>query len=118
MIKYFLLIGATLILNSCQNEQKFDKVKWAEEADLMTFPNRKFMINDLIKNYHLKGKTYNEIIELLGQPQSNIDNDQQVFYDVDIDYGTDIDPIYSKTLNLKFSKDSVVLKVDVVELRK
>ena len=113
MTKYFLFIGTTLILNSCQSEQKFDKAKWAEVADLMTFPNRKYMINDLIKNYQLKGKTYNEIIEFLGQPQSGMDFDHEVYYDIDVDYGSDIDPIYTKTLTLGFSKDSITQKVVV-----
>lgn len=112
----FLLIATSLF--SCQTQKKFDKVKWAEVADLMTFPNRKFMVDDLTKNIQLKGKQYNEIIDLLGQPQGKGDNDLQMFYDIDVDYGSDIDPVYSKTLTFQFDKDSIVKTFEVKEWRK
>jgi len=110
---FFLLLVATFY--SCQTKQKFDKAKWAEVADLMTFPNRKYMIDDLVKNYQLKGKNYNEIVELLDQPQSKLDSTMEIFYDIDVDYGWDIDPVYSKTLTILFDKDTVVkdFKVNV-----
>jgi hypothetical protein len=119
MKKQFIFLSLILLSFSCGTangtEQKFDKTRWAEVADLMTFPNRKYMIEDFAKNYHLKGKKYGEIIELLGQPQSELDSNLNVFYNVDIDYGADIDPVYSKTLMLQFDRDTVVneFKVDV-----
>ena len=106
------------MLFSCRIEKKFDKEKWVEVADLMTFPNRKYMINDLVKNFQLKGKTYNEIIELLGQSQSDMNSEHQIFYDVDINYGFDIDPVYTKILLLQFDKDSIVKNFEVREWKK
>ena len=103
---------------SCQTKQKFDKVKWAEVADLMTFPNRKLMIDDLANNFKLKGKKYEEIVDLLGQPQGKGDNDLQIFYDIDVKYGSDIDPVYTKTFNFQFDKDSIVKTVEVKEWKK
>ena len=114
----YFFISLLVILSSCRTEIKFDKVKWAEKADLMTFSNRKSMINDLIKNYHLRGQSYKQIIELLGEPQSDLDSNFKIFYDVDIDYGSDIDPVYSKTLSFQFSIDSIVQKYDVIEWKK
>jgi hypothetical protein len=76
------------------------------------------MIDDLIKNYELKGKKYHEIIELLDRPQGKEDNDLQIFYDIDVNYGRDIDPVYSKTLMFQFDKDSVVNMFKVEEWKK
>ena len=101
----------------CRRQEKFDKVKWKEMGDLMTFPNRKYMTNDLVKNYQLVGKSYKDIVELLDEPQSKLDSTLETFYDIDINWGT-IDPTYVKTLNLKFSKDSIVERFEVKEWRK
>jgi hypothetical protein len=76
------------------------------------------MIDDLTKNYALKGKKYHEIVELLNIPQGKGDNDLQIFYDVDVDYGSDIDPVYSKTLCIQFDKDSIVEMFEVEEWKK
>ena len=108
MTRQFIFLLLTLTLFSCKTQQKFDKAKWAEVADLMTFPNRKYMIDDLVKNYQLKGKKYREIVELLDKPQTSLDSTMKIFYDIDVDYGWNIDPIYSKTLLISFDKDTVV----------
>ena len=118
MAKHIIFLSLALTLLSCQRQQKFDKAKWAEVADLMTFPNRKYMIDDLIKNYQLKGRKYNEIVKLLNEPQSKLDSTLQIFYDINVDYGWDIDPVYSKTLNISFNKDTVVKSFQVIEWKK
>lgn len=116
--KILLLLAITVTIYSCQQKQKFEKTKWAEVADLMTFPHRKYMIDDLVQNYQLKGKTYHELVELLGQPQSKLDSTLQVFYDIDVDYGWDIDPVYTKTLSIVFDKDTIVKSFEVQEWKK
>ena len=113
MTRQFIFLSLTLTLFSCQSQQRFDKEKWAEIADLMTFPNRKHMIDDLVKNYQLKGKKYSEIVELLDKPQSKLDSTMEIYYDIDVDYGFDIDPIYSKTLSITFDKDTLVKTFEV-----
>ena len=113
MTRLFIFLSLSLTHFSCQTQQKFDKVKWAEVADLMAFPNRKYMIDDLVKNYQLKGKKYSEIVELLNEPQSKLDSTMQIFYDIDVDYGSDIDPIYSKILLITFDNDTVVKSYEV-----
>ena len=114
MTKAFLIL-LTFILSACQ--QKFDKQKWAQVDDLMTFPNRKYMLEDLFNNYNLKGRKYSEIINLLDQPQDGLDSLGRIVYNIDIDYGVE-DPAYSKTLVLQFSKDSVVNAYQVDEWHK
>lgn len=118
MSKFFLFLFFIDTICSCQTQQKFDKENWAEVADLMTFPNRKYMIDDLVKSHRLKGKKYNEIIELLGRPQSIVDSTFELFYDIDVDYRSDIDPVYTKTLSFQFDKDSIVRAFEVREWKK
>lgn len=118
MVKFFISVIFVVTLYSCQTRQKFDKAKWAEVADLMTFPNRKYMIDDLVKNYQLKGMTYQQLIELLDTPQNKLDSTLRVYYDIDVDYGTDIDPVYTKILSIEFDKDTVVRHFEVQEWRK
>lgn len=105
-------------LCSCRSRQKFNKAEWGEMADLMMFPNRKYMIDDLVDNYQLKGLTYQEIVELLGPPQSKLDSNLETYYDIDIDYGWDIDPVYTKMLDIKFDQDTIVKEFEVKEWEK
>jgi hypothetical protein len=113
----FLLV-LFITISACHPKRKFEKERWAEVADLMTFPNRKYMIDDLIHNYKLKGKTYYQIIRLLGEPQSKLDSTFKIFYNIDVDYGNDIDPVYTKTLSITFNKENVVKKIEVYEWEK
>ncbi len=86
----------------------------------MQFPNRKYMIDDLLKNITLKGRTHAQIIDILGQPQSELElgSDFRMSYDVDIDYGKDIDPVYTKKLTIIFSSDTIVRDARVIEWKK
>src|SRR5207247_5588504 len=118
MKRQLIFFSLSLFLFSCQTRQKFNKIRWAQVADLMTFPNRKYMVDDLITNYHLRGKKYNEIIQLLGQPQGGIDSNLQMFYDIEVHYGSHIDPVYSKTLSFQFDRDSLVTNCEVKEWKK
>ena len=79
----------------------------------MTFPNRKHIIDDLVKNYQLKGKKYSEIVELPDKPQSQLDSIMEIYYDINVDYGFNIDPIYIKTLSITFDKDTLVKSFEV-----
>lgn len=118
MAKFFISALFIVTFYSCQTQHKFDKNKWAEVGDLMTFPNRKAMIDDLTKNIPLKGKSYQDIISLLGQPQYSLDSSMEIGYNIDEDYGSDIDPIYTRSLLLHFDKDSTVKSFEVKEWKK
>jgi hypothetical protein len=113
LIPFIILVG----LISCKNfgQIKFDKIKWMTKDD-MEFPFRKKMLNDLTTNYKLAGLKYGEIIKLLGEP--NFSDSSSFAYQVIEDYGSDIDPVYTKNLDFKFDKDSVITSYKIAEWKK
>lgn len=114
--RFLFVIFISMIMISCNT--RFDKTEWLSNDGIEDYPNRNKMINDLLANYKLKGLTYKQLIDLIGKP-SNIRNDSNwVFYPVKIDYGHDIDPIYTKYLTFQLSKDSVVINFKIEEWNK
>lgn len=95
---------------------KYDYNSWIEKGDLETYPNRKSMVDDILKHLNLKGQTITEITSLLGQPDFIKHN--EIGYKIDEDYGTNIDPIASTTLTLKFNHDSIITQVTKDEWKK
>jgi|SRR6267154_457228 len=96
-MKTLLTIGAILILTtSCQ--QKFNSEKWKTEEDLRTYPFREAMLSDIVDNKKFIGLTFRQILDSLGQP-TYLEN-EQIFYSIKTDYGTDIDPVYTKERTL------------------
>lgn len=59
MKKWLLIIPFILLLSSCFNKQ-FDSEKWKTEEN-----EQYYMLEDIVKNKRLFGKTKNEIIGLL-----------------------------------------------------
>jgi hypothetical protein len=114
-----LLLGCCLVfIVGCENsnKMKFDKVEWDEGDDISSPPSaRNKMLTDLIENHRLKGLKYNEVINLLGQP--NAHDSTSFSYDIVIKYDV-IDPYYVKSLWFNFSKDSVVTDFHVEEWEK
>jgi hypothetical protein len=104
-------------MNSCKMQVKFDKDKWSEKNDVdFPSPYRKKMLNDLVTNYKLVGLSYTEIINLLGSP--NFKDSSSLGYTIIVDYGHDIDPVYSKTLDFTFGKDSIIKSFKINEWKK
>jgi hypothetical protein len=94
-------------------------VKWDEKPDLVfTPPYRKKMLKDLTTNHKLVGLKYLEIIRLLGAPNFQDSATASFGYDIIINYDSDVDPIYTKTLNFTISKDSVIISFKVNEWKK
>jgi hypothetical protein len=72
------------------------------------------MLNDLINNHHLKGLTYRQLIDSIGVP--HIDSGSyEAYYNIILDYGWDIDPVYSKDLVVQLNQDSVVTGFTIKE---
>jgi len=112
----FLIICVLLI--AYKNESKFDKVGWTVKGDLNSYPNRDRMLNDLIKNQKLKGLTYRQLIINIGEPEKNVIGDKNlIYYDIVTDYGLDIDPVYIKTLEFKFDRDSIITDYRINEIK-
>lgn len=100
------------------NNDKFDKMAWNEKGDLGTYPNRKKMLKDLLNNYQLKGLTYKQLIDLLGEPETYSDEEPNTAtYNIVTDYGGDIDPVYIKNLEVKFGADSIMRNVTINEIK-
>jgi hypothetical protein len=111
------LLILTSMLFSCNS--KFEKSKWIQTDDIENYPFRDRMIKDLTSNHKLKGLTYSQLIDLIGKPHGNIQNDSNwISYPIKIKYGGDIDPIYTKYLTFKLSKDSVVIDFKINEWKK
>jgi hypothetical protein len=112
--RFFFMIILGIVMISCN--KRFDKTEWISGDGIENYPHRINMINDLLTNYKLKGLTYNQLIDLIGKPQSNIQNDSNwIYYPIKINYKNDIDPIYTKYLVFKLSMDSVVIDYKINE---
>jgi hypothetical protein len=83
------------------------------------YPERKEMMKDLMNNHQLKGLTYKQLIDLLGEPEMYPDEEPNtVTYNILTDYGRDIDPVYIKNMEVKFSSDSIVTDVSINEIKR
>jgi hypothetical protein len=107
-------------LTSCQ--QEFDSKKWDISID-GTYPHREKMVDNLVERHGLKGKTVQEITDLLGVPDNYYDhNPYEMTYQIVVDYGFNIDPVYSKYLVLYLddsdriiNKSNRIIKVKIQE---
>lgn len=113
-----MLVAVTMtsLLYSCATEpMPFDPVGWNKPTDL-GYRYRAKMVNDLLENHLAKGMTKAKAIELLGSPQNNPNIDPStVQYEIEEDYGHNIDPVHGKTLVLTFQGDSVLVNTEIVD---
>lgn len=115
IIAHFALFA--FLFSSCNSEIKFDKAKWDEYPDLaFSPPYRNKMLADLTTHHKLTGLHYSELIDLLGKP--NFKDSSFIGYTILVDYGSDIDPVYTKKLDFNFSKDSVITSFRIGEWKK
>jgi outer membrane protein assembly factor BamE (lipoprotein component of BamABCDE complex) len=111
-----LLILTILFLTAsgCHRSDKFDRQKWSY-GDGLEYPQRNDLVDDLVKNHHLKGLTYRQVIDSLGRPQSR-DTLILSYQIMDNSYEYNRKkPIHKKNLILYFSKDSVVTRIEVYD---
>ena len=116
-MKFLYFSFLTLFISSCNRSHTFDKKNWSEHTDLINYPNRKYMLDDLLKNYELKGKSYTQIIELLGQPviiPLRTDTISELLYEIEMDFGKDKTFKHVKTLSLKFNSDKIVQDFKII----
>lgn len=124
MTKYFevsfrvlQLLIVVIFAGSCTQDINFDRNKWTERTDPI-YPSayRAQMLTDLTTKHKLVGLSYSQLINYLGDPDSKEIN--SLVYTVAIDYGSDIDPIYSKKLEFSFSKESIITSFKILEWKK
>ena len=117
LLRNLLLFIVLFGLFSCKDfgQIKFDKGKWRTTDD-MEFSYRNKMLKDLTTNYKLVGLKHSQIIDLLGEP--NFSDSSSFAYQVIEDYGSDIDPVYTKNLDFEVSKESIITAFKIEEWKK
>ena len=88
--------------------------------DLGLYPSRDKMLNDLLENYKIKDIPYSELIKLIGNPEYIDTTNSKVTlqYNILTDFGHDIDPVHTKTLEIELQTDSVVKDFKINEWKK
>ncbi len=115
-MRLICILTFLIILTSCEKQITFDSKKWKVYKDLEVYPHRELMLRDIIDNKRLIGLSYQSVIDSLGQPENYTDKkENQLWYPVIVDYGSDIDPVYLKRLMLTMNNDSTVEKVEIIE---
>lgn len=102
---------------SCTQNVDFERTKWVERTDPI-YPSayRSAMLKDLTTNHKLIGLSCSQLINYLGDPDAKENN--SVFYTIAVDFGSDIDPVYSKELEFSYSKDSTITSFKILEWKK
>lgn len=93
---------------------KFNKSQWDSVGDLHSYPYRESMVEDLIAHHKIKGLTYHQLIDSLGQPDNYGDIHDSIRYDIVTNYGY-LDPKSGKYLAIGLNKDSVATGLKVVD---
>ncbi|WP_316785316.1 hypothetical protein [Pedobacter frigiditerrae] len=114
-MKWTFLIVVFFIL-ACNRQIKFDKKDWATREDMFPCACREFMVEDLKKNYKLTGISEKQLIKLLGKP--DLIDTSIISYELIVDYGYDIDPIYIKSLDFKVDSNKNVINFEIKEWKK
>lgn len=120
-MKKYVFLTISIFLFSCQAKDKFSTKAWVEQSDFGKYPNRKYIVDDLLKNHKLKGKSHSEIIDLLGEPmprELDFRRNTTLLYPIDIKGGKNDELIYTKALWIKFGNDSMVHSFEVTEWKK
>ncbi len=118
-MRQFFLFTTVLLFFSCSGGSgKFDKDLWQKQSDK---PNtyRESMIKDLIENKLLEGVSYQEIVRLLGEPDSKATYKEQftLNYDISKTENSNQEPARIKSLIITFGSDSLVGGFNVEELK-
>ncbi len=107
-----LLVG--LALGSCKRDREFNHYGWTKGADAGFPPAaRSQMLTDLLIKHKLAGMHYASVLNLLGEPDQT--DSTGLSYKIEIDYGIDIDPVYSKDLLLYMNEDSIITGYKIEE---
>jgi outer membrane protein assembly factor BamE (lipoprotein component of BamABCDE complex) len=106
--KIFLLIVITLLSSCGVKDMEFEKSKWNERFDGF-YEYRENMVQDLMENHLEKGMELKNVVKLLGEPGNYHNKEEnEIIYEIMVDYGWNIDPMEGKELHIEFDKDSIV----------
>ena len=102
------LIVCTVQLSVNEYTSKFNQNRWLNHAD-----KRVHMVDDLLQKYKLKGKSNEEITQLLGAPTETRSGGEGVITLYYLGTERDFIPIDSEQLILQFDRDGKVMEYTV-----
>ncbi|MCR9249100.1 MAG: outer membrane protein assembly factor BamE [bacterium] len=107
-ISQLLIICLTVLaVSSCNSKQRFNSDEWKKKGlDWWMTDFREKMVGDLIESDTLIGMNREQVIELLGLPES--ENKTELEYLIIEKYGFDIDPEYISNLIVEFDDNGQV----------
>lgn len=118
-MKNFLIFFSIMICISCQHKakeattpEKFEKIKWQTGVD-GEYPFREKMLPDLLYTDIIRRLKRDSILSLLGEPTRKDTN--FLFYRVKQQNFAGMIPLHTKTLVIKFAKDSSVTWIKIHE---
>ncbi len=115
MIKKTLICIIFTFIISCQKE--FNKKEWLINVG-GEYSHRDKMLKSLIKNTELKGKTFEEIMNLLGNPNDYCNYDKyELGYRIKKIDDLNSSKIKSLVLTLEKPKEEVDLSTKVIEVK-
>jgi hypothetical protein len=106
LLVIFLICSVGCKSKNIQQNEKFDRVKWAAKLD-REYPYRDKMLTDLMTNYELHGIKKDSVLKLLGPP-NRIDNGHLFYLVVQTYFPNTSFPLHTKTLVIKLTQDSTV----------
>lgn len=114
-MKLCQILLVLITITACGSKEiEFDKLKWSKKIDGF-YQYREEMIEDLMSNHLHKRMTYKEVTDLLGNPENYSDLEKNTLaYGIMENYGWNIDPVESKTLMIKLTKDSLVSSFELI----
>lgn len=112
---FSIALNWALVGFACGQHQPFVKTDWDHREDF-AYPLREAMIEDLLTKHKLVGSDIAHVRALLGKP--DYQEKGMVGYQLKVDFGSDIDPVYTKSLLLSITADSLVTAQEVREWRK
>jgi hypothetical protein len=112
------VVGIILLMTACTRHQKFDQTKWHQKNEGGLYTYRNAMLGDLMHHYHLKGRSYDNLISLIGKPENDRhQSPNKLSYNVVKEYGSDITPVYVKNLLIRLNSDGVVYEVGIETIK-
>lgn len=112
-LKVIILLISIFLISCKQKQVKFEQNKWKTRNDI-DYNHRELMIQDLKQNYLKPEMKYNDVEKLLGENYNERSEDSiQLQYEIYTDFGTDIDPVETKTFIVNFNSDSVFINAKI-----
>lgn len=111
VVRIILLVFAFLLVftfSGCSSSKTaFDHNKWIDAENSGKWNTRKKMAQDLVNQKILIGKSKSEVIQLLGKSKELSNTaDNELYYTIDLEYGTDIDPVKVEYLIIYLNADN------------